>query len=224
MRLPTLGSRETVDEPEAIRMIRHAIDQGVNYVDTAYNYHGGNSERVVGRALRDGYRGRVRLATKLPVVQVTSGEDFDRFLNEQLARLGVETIDYYLFHGLRQPRWETVKRCGLLERADRALADGRIRHLGFSFHDSLDLFKEILGSYDRWTLCQIQYNFMNEDFQAGTAGLRYAAERGLAVVVMEPLLGGRLVNPPTAVQACWDAAPVRRTPAEWALDWVWNQP
>jgi predicted aldo/keto reductase-like oxidoreductase len=224
MRLPTLSSREIVDEPEAIRMLRYAIDHGVNYVDTAYPYHGGHSELVVGRALRDGYRERVHLATKLPVPRVESPDDFDRFLDEQLEKLGTSYVDVYLFHGLRRPRWETVLKHGLLARADRALADGRIRHLGFSFHDSLATFKEIIASYDNWTMCQIQYNYMSEDLQAGTAGLEYAADKGLAIVVMEPLLGGRLVTAPAEVHAAWDAAQVHRTPAEWALSWLWSKP
>ncbi|MFO7696186.1 MAG: aldo/keto reductase, partial [Anaerolineae bacterium] len=126
MRLPTLGNRETIDEPEAIRMLRYAIDQGVNYIDTAYPYHGGNSELVVGRAVQDGYRERVHLATKLPVPRVESADDFDRFLDEQLEKLGVSYVDFYLFHGLRRPRWETVLQHDLLARADRALADGRV--------------------------------------------------------------------------------------------------
>jgi hypothetical protein len=224
MRLPTLGNRETIDEPEAIRMLRYAIDQGVNYIDTAYPYHGGNSELVVGRALQDGYRERVHLATKLPVPRVESADDFDRFLDEQLEKLGVPYVDFYLFHGLRRPRWETVLQHDLLARADRALADGRVKHMGFSFHDTIETFQEIIGSYDNWTMCQIQYNYMGEDFQAGTTGLEYAASRGLAVVIMEPLLGGRLVSAPPEVQAAWDAAPTRRTPPEWALSWLWNKP
>ncbi len=224
MRLPTLGQPDAIDEPEAIRMLRYAIDHGVNYVDTAYPYHGGKGERVVGLALQDGYRERVHLATKLPVMRVTCADDFDRFLDEQLERLRVSYLDLYLFHGLRRARWEIVQQFGLLARAERALADGRIHHLGFSFHDSLELFEQIIDGYDNWSMCQIQYNYMNEGFQAGTAGLQYAASRGLAVVVMEPLLGGRLVYPPLEVQAIWDAAPVRRTPVEWALSWLWNKP
>jgi len=207
-----------------MRMLRYAFDQGVNYVDTAYPYHGGNSELVVGRALRDGYRERVRVATKLPVPRVTCADDFDRLLDEQLEKLGTSYVDFYLFHGLRKPRWGTVLEYDLLARADRALADGRVRHMGFSFHDSLDTFKEIVDSYDNWTMCQIQYNYMNEDFQAGTEGLQYAAHKGLAVVIMEPLLGGKLVSAPPAVQAVWDTAPVTRTPPEWALSWLWNKP
>lgn len=224
MRLPTLGARHVIDEPLAIRMIRFAIDHGVNYIDTAYPYHGGQSEVVVGKALQDGYRDKVRIATKSPVRQIERADDFDRFLDEQLERLGVETIDFYLLHGMRVPLWETVQRFNLLARADKALADGKIRYMGFSFHDSIALFREIIEGYDNWTFCQIQYNYMNETYQAGTEGLKFAADRGLAVVIMEPLLGGRLVNPPDEVQAIWDRAPIQRTAAEWALSWLWSKP
>ena len=224
MRLPTLGAKNQIDEPLAIRMIRFAIDHGINYLDTAYPYHGGQSEILVGKALQDGYREKVRLATKSPVRIIESGDHFDRVLDEQLEKLGVETIDYYLLHGMRVARWNTVQEHDLLARADKALADGKIRHMGFSFHDSPALFREVIDSYDNWSFCQIQYNYMNEEYQAGTEGLKFAADKGLAVVVMEPLLGGRLVNPPDEVTAIWDAAPVQRTPAEWALSWLWSKP
>lgn len=228
MRLPTVGGdRSQIDEALATRMVRYAIDHGVSYLDTAYPYHGGESERFLGRALQDGYREKVRLATKLPVRMVERTEDFDRFLNEQLAKLQTEQIDYYLFHGLRAPRWQTVQELGLLREAERALADGRIRYLGFSFHDTFEVFREILDGYDGWTFCQFQYNYMNEHHQAGTAGLEYAAVKGLATVIMEPLLGGKLANPPPPIQALWDSAQTRdypRTPVEWALQWLWNKP
>ena len=228
MRLPTVGGdRSQIDEALATRMVRYAIDHGVSYLDTAYPYHGGESERFLGRALQDGYREKVRLATKLPVRMVERTEDFDRFLNEQLAKLQTEQIDYYLFHGLRAPRWQTVQELGLLREAERALADGRIRYLGFSFHDTFEVFREILDGYDGWTFCQFQYNYMNEHHQAGTAGLEYAAAKGLATVIMEPLLGGKLANPPPPIHALWDSAQTRdypRTPVEWALQWLWNKP
>jgi len=228
MRLPTVGGdRSQIDEALATRMVRYAIDHGVSYLDTAYPYHGGESERFLGRALQDGYREKVRLATKLPVRMVERTEDFDRFLNEQLAKLQTEQIDYYLFHGLRAPRWQTVQELGLLREAERALADGRIRYLGFSFHDTFEVFREILDGYDGWTFCQFQYNYMNEHHQAGTAGLEYAAVKGLATVIMEPLLGGKLANPPPPIHALWDSAQTRdypRTPVEWALQWLWNKP
>jgi len=226
MRLPVIGEdRSVIDEPEATRMIRYAIDHGVNYIDTAYPYHGGGSEPFVGRALRDGYRERVRVATKLPCWLVKEPADFDRYLDEQLERLQVGPIDFYLLHGLNAERWPQMRDLGVLDWAERAMADGRFHHLGFSFHDSYDVFREIIDSYDGWTMCQIQHNYMDVDYQAGTRGLRYAAARGLAVVVMEPLRGGLLAGtPPAPVQALWESAPTKRTPAEWGLQWLWSQP
>lgn len=225
MRLPTFGTPKAIDEPEATRMLHHAIDQGVNYIDTAYPYHGGQSELVVGRALASGgYRDRVHLATKLPCWKVEKTEDFDLLLNEQLAKLQTDHIDFYLLHALNTDRWHKMRDLGALPWAERAIADGRIRHLGFSFHDEYPAFEEIVDATDQWTFCQIQYNYMDIENQAGLRGLQYAAARGLAVVIMEPLLGGRLVNPPPPVQSLWDAAPVKRSPAGWALQWLWNQP
>ena len=224
MRFPTFdGDRSNIDEPKAIEMLHYAIDHGVNYLDTAYPYHGGNSEILVGKALKGGYRDKVRLATKLPMWAVEGTGDFERYLNEQLEKLQVEHIDFYLFHGLRESRWAKVEEFDLLAEAEDALADGRIGHLGFSFHDDYEMFKEIVDSFD-WTFCQIQHNFMDIDYQAGRKGLRYAASEGMAVVIMEPLLGGRLANPPDPVQAIWDEADADRSAVEWALQWLWNQP
>lgn len=226
MRLPTIGGDAAqIDEPEATRMIRYAIDHGVNYFDTAYPYHQGHSERVLGRALRDGYRERIKLATKMPAWLVKSADDFDRFLDEQLEKLQTPFIDFYLLHGLRAERWQTVRDLGVREWAERKIAEGKIGRLGFSFHDSFEVFSQILNEYDGWAMCQIQYNYMDEQHQAGVRGLHLAAERGLAVVVMEPLRGGLLAGPPPAsVQALWATAPVQRAPADWGLQWLWNQP
>jgi len=224
MRFPTLGNYETIDEPEAIRMLRHGIDSGINYVDTAYGYHGGHSETVVGRALKDGYREKVRLATKLPSWHVETAADFDRLLNEQLSRLQTERIDFYLLHSLSSDSWHKIRDLGVLKWAEGVQKAGKIGHLGFSFHDKLGVFKEIVDAYDRWTFCQIQYNYMNEKDQAGTEGLQYAAGKGLAVVIMEPLLGGSLVSPPPQVQAIWEEGPLKRSGAEWALQWLWSKP
>jgi uncharacterized protein len=225
MRLPIIGNNSAnINEPEATRMLHVAIDQGVNYVDTAYPYHGGNSERVVGRALKGGYREKVKLATKMPTWLTNAYNDFDKYLNEQLQKLQTDHIDFYLLHALGAERWQQMKALNVLEWAEKAIADGRIRHLGFSFHDNYPAFEEIVDGYDKWTFCQIQYNYMDTENQAGVKGLHYAAAKGLAVVIMEPLLGGKLVNPPPVIQQIWDNAPQKRTPADWALQWIWSQP
>ena len=225
MRLPVInGDNANINEPEATRMLHYAIDHGVNYVDTAYNYHDGNSERFLGRALKDGYREKVKLATKLFPPYVEKAQDFDRLLNEQLEKLETDHVDFYLLHGLNRSWWSNIRDLGVLGWAEGAIADGRVGHLGFSFHDEYPVFQEIVDAYDKWAMCQIQYNYMNGDYQAGTKGLGYAASQGLAVVIMEPLLGGILANPPQPVRALWDTASEKRTPADWALRWLWNQP
>jgi predicted aldo/keto reductase-like oxidoreductase len=225
MRLPlTDVNQANIDEPEAISMIRYAIDHGVNYLDTAYPYHMGQSERVVGRALRDGYRERMKLATKMPVRMVESASDFNRYFNEQLERLQCNKVDFYLLHGLNGRSWAKVRDLGVLRWAEDKMAKGHFDYLGFSFHDDYEAFKGIVDGYDNWTLCQIQYNYMDINYQAGTEGLKYAAQKGLAVVVMEPLRGGRLTKPPDSVANLWESAAQKRTPAKWGLLWVWNQP
>lgn len=226
MRLPTIdGKPENIDEPLAKRMIRYAIDHGVNYLDTAYPYHGGQSERVVGRVLKDGYREKIKLATKMPVRMVEKAEDFDRFFNEQRERLQVDKFDFYLLHGLRSTSWPNVRDMGILRWAEDKMSKGLFDYLGFSFHDEFDLFKDIVDSYDNWTLSQVQYNYVDVDYQAGRRGVEYAAGKGLAVVVMEPIRGGRLSKEPTEqVAKVWRSAPQKRSLAEWALLWVWNQP
>lgn len=224
MRLPIVGKDPSrVDEPAAIQMIRHAVDQGVNYVDTAYTYHEKSGEIVVGKALLNGYRQKVKLATKLPSWLVEKPDDFDRFLEEQLDKLQTDHIDFYLLHALNSTHWPRLRDWKILNRAESAIADGRIHHLGFSFHDEFEVFKNIVDAYDNWAFCQIQYNFMDIEYQAGTRGLQYAADKGLAVVIMEPLRGGQLTHKvPQSVGELWESAAVRRTPADWALQWIWN--
>ena len=180
MRLPVTKDGH-INEELATDMLRYAIDHGVNYVDTAYPYHNGESEPFLGRALQEGYREKVKLATKLPSWLIKSHEDMDRYLDEQLERLQTDQIDFYLVHGLMKPFWKNLRPLGVTNFLDEAIADGRIRYAGFSFHDELALFKEIVDAYN-WTFCQIQYNFMDEQNQAGTEGLSYAADRGLGVV------------------------------------------
>ena len=228
MRLPCVGGDQSqIREDEAVRMVRYAIDEGVNYVDTAYAYHGGNSERFVGRALADGYRDRVKLATKLPVWLCKSCDDFDRLLGEQLERLATDHVDCYLLHSLDNKSWSKVRDMGVLDFLAKQLELGRIRYAGFSFHDSYEAFTGIVDAFD-WDFCQIMLNYVDVEYQAGLAGLRYAASHGLAVVVMEPLRGGKLAaNLPDEVVAALGAGSdggEGRSPAEWALRWVWNLP
>jgi len=225
MRLPTTGESDTdVDAPQAIAMIRHAIDAGVNYVDTAWPYHGGNSEKVLGRALGDGYRQKVRIATKLPTWLIAKTADVMPLLDEQLQRLQTDFIDYYLIHNIHREWWPKIKDLELFATLTEARQAGKIGEIGFSYHDEYDLFTEVLDAYP-WALCQFQYNYVNQQVQAGARGLEYAAARGVPVVVMEPLLGGCLADPPPPVRAVFDAAPDKpQTPVDWALQWLWNHP
>ena len=225
MRLPILENDSgKIDEVLASRMVRTAIDAGVNYVDTAWPYHKEQSERVVGRSLQDGYRDKVKLATKIPCWLIKEESDFDKHLNIQLERLQTDRIDFYLLHALNKTQWPKIRDLGVLEWAEKAIASGRIGHLGFSFHDDLSVFKEIVDAYD-WTFCQIMYNYMDIEFQAGREGLQYAANKGLGVIVMEPLRGGSLtLTAPDSVADLWAGAPTQRSQADWALQWLWHQP
>lgn len=226
MRLPQFGHdfSSPINEPEAIKIMRYAIDNGVNYIDTAFPYGLGNSERVVGKTLLEGYRQRVRLATKLSSFVLKSSNDFDRYLNAQLKRLQTDKIDYYLLHGLNEQTWKQLCDWNAIKWAEQKIVEGKIRYLGFSFHDNYNVFKKIIDYYDNWTFCQVQYNFMDENNQAGRKGVEYAARMGLGIVVMEPLRGGQLAKqPPDVVANAWTRGK-QHSRVEWALDWLWNQP
>ena len=225
MRFPVIdGNNALIDEKPAAEMLLHAIDHGVNYIDTAYPYHGGTSESFVGRTLEGAYRDKVKLATKLPSWKIEKAADFDFYLNEQLDRLKTDQIDFYLLHALNADQWQKIDQFGVLEWVEKAKVDGRIKQIGFSFHDEYPVFKKIIDAYEKWDFCLIQYNFMDQGYQAGKKGLQYAAARGMGVVIMEPLRGGRLVDPPKDIQEIWDRAESQRTAAEWSLQWLWNQP
>lgn len=222
MRLPLLDSKngKSIDEKEAISMIRSAIDAGLNYVDTAYPYHDGESEILVGKALQDGYREKVYLATKLPMWLVHQTEDFDRYLDEQLEKLDTDHIDMYMLHAMDKGRYQDMCTYRLTEKLNEAKAAGKIRYAGFSFHDDAETFRTIIDSYN-WDFCQIQMNYIDVNNQATLKGMEYAASKGIAVIIMEPLLGGKLANPPKQVAKVLSED---KTPVEWALDFLWNRP
>lgn len=223
LRLPTkdgIPMSENIDEYETTKMMRYAIENGVNYFDTAYNYHDGKSEVALGNALKGGYREKVKIATKSPVWKIKEASDFDKYLEEQLNRLQMEHIDFYFFHGLNKDRWENiVLKYGLLSKMQEAQKDGRIGKIGFSFHDEYSVFKQIIDGYNKWDFCQIQYNYMDVKYQAGEKGLKYAGEKNIPVIIMEPLLGGKLANPPQIIR---DMIPNNISPVDLALRWIWN--
>lgn len=225
MRLPHKKKESSaILEEEASSLLHFAIDNGVNYLDTAWNYHDGESESFLGRALRGGYREKVRIATKLPSWKIEKKEDFDRYFDEQMERLQTDFIDFYLLHALQRDWWDNVRNLGFLDWAENKLAEGTIKHLGFSFHDTPSLFRKIVDGYDNWTMTLLMYNYMDVDFQAGTEGVKYAADNGIAVVAMEPLRGGLLAKePPPSVKRIFDVSSVKRTPADWSLHWLWDK-
>lgn len=230
MRLPVIGKdKSQIDEKKAMEMVHLAIDRGVNYFDTAYPYHGkdfsagGSGEPFLAKAFKKADREKIHIATKLPSWLVETRKDMDKFLNEQLERLDTDYIDFYLLHALKRSLWVKLLRNGVLEFFDNAIKAGKIRYAGFSFHDDVSLFKEVVDAYN-WTLCQIQYNYFDVDYQAGREGLEYAAERDIAVVVMEPLRGGLLVKDlPAETRQIFEETASERSEAEWAFRWLWHQ-
>jgi len=222
MRFPRKGS--LIDMAETEKELLAAIDAGINYFDTAYIYPG--SEAALGEILaRNQVREKVCIATKLPHYLIKSREGMERLFNEQLKRLKTDYIDYYLMHMLTDVQtWERLKQLGILDFLEEKRKSGAIRQIGFSYHGNANMFCRLIDAYD-WDFCQIQYNYMDEHSQAGRKGLLYAHEKGLPVVIMEPLRGGKLVSmlPQDAVSQ-FEAHTPRRTPAQWALRWLWNQP
>ncbi|WP_462273597.1 aldo/keto reductase [Methanohalophilus sp.] len=223
MRLPTIeGDPGQINEKRACEIIHYAIDQGINYLDTAYPYHEGKSEPMLAKALQNGYRDKVNIATKMPSWNIESREDMDRYFDEQLERLGTDYVDFYLIHTLNRDFWPKLLELGLFDFLDQIKKDGRARYVGFSFHDEASLFKEIVDAYP-WDVCQIQYNYLDTDYQAGHEGLLYAASRNLGIIIMEPLRGGCLADMvPDDIMKIWDKSEVKRTPAEWGLSYIWD--
>lgn len=221
MRFPQIEGK--IDEEETTKMVRYAIDKGVNYIDTAYPYHNGESELVVGRILKDGYREKVKLATKLPSWEIKTREDMDRILDEQLDKLQTEYIDFYLVHALDKGLWDNLVKNNIFDFIESAKKSGKVKHIGFSFHDKLDVFKEIVDAYD-WEFTQIQYNYLDEEYQAGTQGLEYAHEKGMGIIIMEPLRGGKLVNDLSDdILDIISQSSTKKSPASWAFKFLYNK-
>ena len=224
MRLPTKKLMPLqANMPKSIKLIKSAVDKGINYIDTAWVYHFGASEKIIGIALQDGYRKNVHLVTKSPLFLVNKAEDFDKFLNKQLKRLQTDHIDTYLFHAMNKSGLEKLKKYNLIDKMIKAKKEGKIKYIGFSFHDTLPVFKEIVDFY-HWDVVQIQYNYMDTAIQATTEGLKYAAGKGMVVVIMEPLKGGKLANPPDEAWEVMKRSKIERSPVDWALQYLWNLP
>lgn len=222
MRFPTLEDGK-IDEVEAEKMLNTAIAAGVTYIDTAYPYHDGDSEPFVGRVLQKYPRDSFYLATKLPIWKLNTKEDAKQIFEEQLARLQVDYVDFYLLHALDKDKWHKVLELDILPYLEDMQKEGKIRHLGFSFHDDYDAFKTIL-LYRDWDFCQIQLNYMDTDIQAGLKGYKLADSLGIPMVIMEPIKGGRLVNLPDDIKDIFIDEDPSRSIASWALRWVASLP
>lgn len=221
MRLPQTKAGR-IDEKKALAMLQYALEQGVNYFDTAWGYHDGASEPLLGKFVAQNDRSRFYIATKLPCWLVKTRADMDSYLNQQLERLRTDHVDYYLLHALNQRSWKEMLRLGVLDWLDGARADGRIRHIGFSFHDKYPVFKQIVERYD-WDFCQFMLNFLDTHYQAGLNGYKLAAAKGMGIIAMEPLRGGKLVQQvPDAVKDVWAKSKHDWSPVQRALNWIWN--
>lgn len=231
MRLPTTGSNDEIIESEASEMLTYGIENGINIIDTAYPYHSktldgsGESETFVGEFLKENnYREDILLSTKSPSWAIEKKEDFDFYLDEQLKKLQTDYIDIYLLHSLTVPDWEKVKGLNVLDFLDDCLTTGKVKHVGFSSHIEVDYLIEIIDEYPKWEVVMTQMNYLDEYYQSGVMGLDYLKETNIGSMIMEPLRGGRLVqNIPKEVQTLWDSADVKRTPVEWALQYLWNR-
>jgi len=233
MRLP-LKDDNSVDVEEAIRIIRYAIDHGVNYIDTAYIYHGGESEKVLASVLKDGYREKVKIADKMPMWQLKEEADLDRIFFDQLDRLQVKKIDFYLLHALHGKSLELIQKLNVISWCEKKKAEGYIDYIGFSFHDEIAVWKQIIDFYD-WDFCMLQFNIIDVKVQLDQTAIEYARKKDLGVIIMEPLRGGQLtVSIPTEIKLLWDKmaelyvqnndTPVGEpyNPVQFILDWLWN--
>lgn len=231
MRLPTINSNTDINETEASKMLEYGIENGINLIDTAYPYHSdtlegnGNSEKFLGEFLKENtLRDEVYISTKSPSWAIENKSDFDCYLDTQLEKLQTDYIDIYLLHSLTVPDWYKVKDLDVLDFLDDCLSSGKVKHVGFSSHIEVDYLIEILDEYPKWEVVMTQMNYLDEYYQSGVMGLNYLKEVNVGSMIMEPLRGGRLVqNIPPSVNEIWNMAEVKRTPVEWALQYLWNR-
>ena len=231
MRLPTKNSNNNIDEIEASKMLEYGIENGINIIDTAYPYHAegldgnGNSEVFIGNFLNENtLRDEIILQTKSPSWLMEKHSDFEFYLNEQLKKLKTDYIDIYLLHSLTVPDWNKVNDLNVLDFLDDCLSSGQVKHVGFSSHIEVDYLIEILDEYPKWEVVLTQMNYLDEYYQSGIMGLDYLKQTNVGSMIMEPLRGGRLVeNIPSDVSKLWNTAEVKRTPVEWALQYLWNR-
>ena len=222
MRLPIVdGNIEKIDEKYAIDIMRYGFDKGINIVDTAYPYHGGNGELVVGKALKNGYRDKVYLSTKSPTWALETEKDFDKYLDEQLIKLDVEYIDFYHLHFIFQSVWDKINPLKVIESGIRAKEAGKIKYFGFSTHDSYEFYKNMLSEYD-WDFTLVQHNYLHENTQVTKEGVKLACLNDIPLLIMEPLMGGALANPPKKIKEIWEANNL--DPVNSAFQWLWNKP
>ncbi|MBE6500534.1 MAG: aldo/keto reductase [Methanobrevibacter thaueri] len=220
MRLPSKNGH--IDREEASRIIYHAIDNGVNFIDTAYLY--GDSESFLGEILQGEYRDKVKICTKLPAINVRKYDDMERILDEQLNRLQTSSIDYYLIHAVDLKAINRLLKRDLIKFINKALDEGKIKHIGFSYHGPKEEFASVVDVYD-WDIVMVQYNYFDENVQASVEGIEYAASKGMGVLVMEPLKGGILAGKmPEEAEKIFKNADPNKSTAAWALEWVLNNP
>jgi len=231
MRLPTKANNADIDEEESSKMLKYGIENGINIIDTAYPYHSkeldgnGNSEKFVGKFLKENsLRDEILLQTKSPSWLMEKKTDFDYYLDIQLEKLQTDYIDIYLLHSLTEPDWFKVKNLDVLDFLDDCISSGKVKHVGFSSHIEVDYLIEILDEYPKWEVVLTQMNYLDEYYQSGVMGLDYLKQVNVGSMIMEPLRGGRLVNNiPPEVQELWNQAERKRTPVEWALQYLWNR-
>jgi len=224
MRFPLIDSG-AIDKEKVRELIKYAVANGINYFDTALSYHNGTNEKVLGEILKEeGLREKIYLGTKLPVWMANSHEELEQLFEKQLSSLQTDYLDLCFLHNMDHGNWETAKKYNVLQLFDKKIKEGKIRHIGFSCHGDFNNFKEICDSYD-WEFCLLQHNYMDHDYQAGIAGVEYAAQKGLGLLIMEPLKGGQLAKePPESVQKIWDRENSERSAARWGLAYLYNKP